>query len=666
MSVKEYIHQLREKIEHHNYMYYVMSRPEISDMEYDKLMQELLLLEKEHPELVTSDSPSLRVGSDTDTDFIQIKHSYPMLSLDNTYSREEINDFAARIKKLIPTEEIEYVCELKYDGISISLVYDNGRLIRAVTRGDGEKGDDVTANVRTIRSIPLLLRGTGYPSHFEIRGEIFLTHKGFQRMNLERAESEEPLFANPRNAASGTLKLRNSSMVAKRPLDCYLYFIPGEGQSSGSHYASITNARLWGFKVSEYIRKCQNLEEVFEFIDYWDLQRDHLSFDIDGIVIKVDSYRQQKMLGSTAKSPRWAIAFKYKAKEAITRLLTIDYQVGRTGAITPVANLKPVLLAGTMVKRASLHNADQIALLDIRIGDQVIIEKGGEIIPKITGVKLEDRTTDSKPVSYITVCPECGATLVRLPGEAKHYCPNEAGCPPQIKGKLVHFVSRKAMNIGCADATIEQLFNHGLLHDIADFYALKKEILVKLERFADKSADNLIRSIDGSKKTPFERVLFAIGIRYVGETVAKKLASYFTSVDILMNASYDDLMGVQEIGDVIAKSILAFFSDPRNREIINKLKEAGLQFRNSGVVNMVSEKLKNKNLVISGVFKYHSREEIAKLIVENGGRNTSSISANTDYLVAGEGMGPAKKEKAAKFGVPVITEDEFLKLLEDQ
>jgi DNA ligase (NAD+) len=666
MSLNEYIRQLREKIEHHNYLYYVMSQPEISDTEYDKLMQELLLLEKEHPELASPDSPSLRVGSDTDTDFVQVRHRYPMLSLDNTYSRDEIKDFAARIKKSIPAEDIEYVCELKYDGVSISLVYENGRLIRAVTRGDGEKGDDVTANVRTIRSIPLVLRGSGFPSHFEIRGEIFLTHKGFQRMNLERAESEEPLFANPRNAASGTLKLRNSSMVAKRPLDCYLYYLPGEGQRSGSHYESITNARLWGFKVPEYIRKCKNLEEVFEFIDYWDLQRDHLSFDIDGIVIKVDSYHQQKMLGSTAKSPRWAIAYKYKAREAVTRLLTIDYQVGRTGAITPVANLKPVLLAGTMVKRASLHNADQIALLDIRIGDHVIIEKGGEIIPKITGVKLEDRPTDSKPISYISACPECGATLVRLPGEAKHYCPNEAGCPPQIKGKLVHFVSRKAMNIGCADATIDQLYHHGLLHDISDFYALQKETLIKLERFADKSADNLIRSIDESKKTPFERVLFAIGIRYVGETVAKKLASYFTSVDNLISASYDDLMGAEEIGDVIARSILSFFSDPRHREIINKLREAGLQFRNSVANKQVSDKLKGKNFVISGVFKNHSREEIARLIVENGGRNTSNISSNTDYLVAGDGMGPAKHEKAVKYGVPVITEDGFLQLLEGE
>jgi DNA ligase (NAD+) len=664
MNAKERILQLRELLDHHNHLYYVLSKPEISDFGYDRLMQELRDLEEQHPEMADPGSPSQRVGSDTDSSFVQVKHMYPMLSLDNTYTREEIEDFDARVRKALPEEKIEYVCELKYDGVSISLIYENGKLLRAVTRGDGEKGDDVTANVRTIRSIPLTLKTGIYPAFFEIRGEIYLPHKGFEKMNEERAEAGEPLFANPRNAASGTLKIKNSSLVAQRPLDCFLYYLPAEYPGFDTHYDNITAARDWGLKVPPYIRKCHSLPEIFDFIAYWDNNRDTLPFDIDGIVVKVNAYRQQHLLGFTAKSPRWAIAYKFKAREAVTKLLSIDYQVGRTGAITPVANLEPVLLAGTTVKRASLHNADQIALLDVRLGDEVIIEKGGEIIPKITGVKTENRLPDSRPVEFITVCPECGTLLIRIAGEAKHYCPNEIGCPPQIKGKLVHFVGRKAMDIGCAEATVEQFYNHGLLKDPSDFYSLNKEKLIKLERFADKSADNLLKSIEDSKQVPFERVLYSIGIRYVGETVAKKLASHFRSVDELIAATVDDLIQVGEIGDVIASSVVDFFSNSVNREFIEKLKTAGVQMSSEGK-KRASDKLEGKSFVISGVFKQHSRDEIQKLIEENGGKNLSSVSSNTDYVVAGDGMGPAKREKAAKLGVPVITEEEFMGMIGD-
>jgi DNA ligase (NAD+) len=666
MNAKERILQLRELLEYHNHLYYIMSRPEISDYEYDRLMTELRDLENQHPEYADPNSPSQRVGSDTDNTFVQVKHIYPMLSLDNTYTQQEIEDFNERVRKALSSDDIEYVCELKYDGVSISLLYEDGRLVRAVTRGDGEKGDDVTANVKTIRSIPLVLKKGNYPSVFEIRGEIFLPHKGFEKMNEERAEAGEPLFANPRNAASGTLKIKNSSQVAKRPLDCFMYYIPAEYTGFSTHFDSLNAARDWGLKVPPYMKRCVSLNEVFDFIAYWDDNRYTLPFDIDGIVIKLNAYRQQQILGFTAKSPRWAIAYKFKAREAMTKLLSIDYQVGRTGAITPVANLEPVLLAGTTVKRATLHNADQIALLDVRPGDQVIIEKGGEIIPKITGVKTENRSPDSQPVNFITVCPECGTALVRMPGEAKHFCPNEAGCPPQIKGKLVHFVGRKAMDIGCAEATVEQFYNHNLIKNPADFYSLNKETLIKLERFADKSAENLLKSIEESKKVPFERVLFAIGIRYVGETVAKKLASHFRSIDALMTATADDLVSVGEIGEVIAKSIVDYFEDPRNRELIKRLRAAGIQLSSIEPETRVSEILKGRSFVISGVFKDHSREEIQKMIEENGGRNLSSVSANTDYIVSGEGMGPAKREKALKLGIPVITEEEFIKMIEKQ
>jgi DNA ligase (NAD+) len=663
MTVKERIMQLREEIDHHNYRYYVLSQPEVSDFGYDQLLHELMTLEKQYPEFFDPDSPSQRVGNDADDNFVQFRHTYPMLSLGNTYSRSEIADFEDRIRKVLPSEPIEYVCELKYDGVSISLHYKNGRFIRAVTRGDGEKGDDVTANVRTIKSIPLILKKGNYPDNLEIRGEIFLPHKGFEKMNQERAEAGEPLFANPRNAASGTLKIKNSSLVAKRPLDCFLYYIPGGESDYKTHFDSITAARNWGFKVPSYIRECKNIQEVFDFIDLWDKNRDTLPFDIDGIVIKVNSYRQQQLLGFTAQSPRWAIAYKFKAQEAVTTLLSIDYQVGRTGAVTPVANLEPVLLAGTTVKRASLHNADQIAILDIRIGDKVRIEKGGEIIPKITGVELASRSADLLPVRFIEKCPECNSTLVRLAGEAKHFCPNETGCPPQIKGKLEHFVSRKAMDIGCAEATVEQLYYQGLLRNVADFYDLTREALMVVERFAQKSADNLIKSIHESKAVPFERVLYAIGIRYVGETVAKKLAVHFKSIDALMEAGIEDLVKVGEIGEVISKSIVTYFSNDLNTALIAKLKSAGLQLSSSEENTSLSEKLSGKSFVISGVFKDHSREDIQRMIEENGGNNLSSVSSNTSYIVAGEGMGPAKREKALKLGVPVISEEEFMEML---
>ncbi len=582
MTDEERIIAIREQLNHHNYLYYVRSSPEITDAEYDRLMRELIELEKNNPSLYDPMSPSQRVGSDTESGFAQVKHQYPMLSLDNTYTKEEIAEFANRIKKAIPTEQVDYVCELKYDGVSISLIYAQGKLTGAVTRGDGEKGDDVTANVKTIRSIPLVLKGKDYPDNFEIRGEIFLPHKGFEQMNQEKIKAGEPPFANPRNAASGTLKIRNSSLVARRPLDCFLYYLPGGNTPYNTHYESMMAARKWGFKIPEYIRLCKSLDDVYAFIDKWDKERDELPFDIDGIVIKVDSFRQQQKLGFTAKSPRWAIAYKFKAREATTTLLTIDYQVGRTGAITPVANLKPVLLAGTTVKRASLHNADQIALLDIRIGDMVIIEKGGEIIPKITGIVHDQRQKDSEPVKFITHCPECGTELVRLTGEAKHFCPNDTGCPPQIKGKLEHFVGRKAMDIGLAEATIEQLYNHGLLQNVADFYTLTREMLIKLERFAARSAENLITSIEESKNISFDRVLYAIGIRFVGETVARKLASHFRSMDRISKASLEELIEVGEIGEVIAGSVIRYFENEANRRVISRLADAGIQMELTG------------------------------------------------------------------------------------
>ncbi len=664
MTIAERIQQLRDEINEHNYRYYVLSQPVISDFAYDQLMNELIRLEQEYPEYSDPLSPTQRVGSDIDNTFEQVPHSYPMLSLTNTYSKEEITDFDQRTRKLLPGQQVEYVCELKYDGVSISLIYNNGRLERAITRGDGEKGDDVTANVKTIRSIPLILKGKDYPGMFIIRGEIFLTHDGFNKMNREREEAGEPLFANPRNAAAGTLKLLNSSEVAKRPLDCYLYYLIGENLPFDTHYDNLMKAKDWGFRIPQYIKKCNSLQEIFEFIDYWNVERDNLPFDIDGVVIKVNSYRQQRLMGFTAKSPRWATSYKFKAEQALTRLISIDYQVGRTGAITPVANLQPVQLKGTTVKRASLHNADQIAMLDIRLNDMVYIEKGGEIIPKVVGVAREYRPADSKPVEYIKHCPECGSELIRNEGEAKHYCPNENGCPPQIKGKLEHFVSRKAMDIGLAEATIEQLYNHGLLKNAADFYSLTKEQLVNLERFADKSAENLIKSIEASKNVPFDRVLFALGIRFVGETVAKKLAQTFQSMDKLANASVEELTATEEIGEKIAESIKQYFNDDKNKRLIEKLRLAGIRMQyEQPVSKKISDVLGGKNFVISGTFRHFSRDEIKSLIEQHGGRNQSAVSGNTHFIVAGEDMGPAKREKALKMKIPVITEEEFLDMI---
>jgi DNA ligase (NAD+) len=661
LDIKDRISKLRKTLNRHNYLYYVLSQPEISDFEYDQMLNELIELEQKHPEFFDPNSPSVRVGSDITNEFEQVIHKYPMLSLNNTYSIEDIRDFETRNKRIV-NEDYEYICELKYDGVSISLTYEHGRLIRAVTRGDGEKGDDVTANVRTIRSVPLVLQGSDYPAFFEIRGEIILPHKGFLKMNEQREAEGEPLFANPRNAAAGTLKLQNSTTVARRPLDCLLYSIIGEDLPYNSHYENLLKSAEWGFKITPHMMKCTTLKDVFSFIEKWETERRSLPFNIDGIVIKINDFSQQRKLGVTAKSPRWAVAFKYKAEQALTRLISVDFQVGRTGAITPVANLEPVLLAGTKVKRASLHNADQIALLDIRINDYVYIEKGGEIIPKVVGVDKSRRDIFSRSLEYIRECPECHTQLVRPEGEARHYCPNESGCPPQIKGKLIHFVSRKAMDIGLAEATVSQLYDEGLLHDPADFYDLRKDQLIQLERFAEKSATNLIESIRRSKSVPFNRVLYALGIRYVGETVAKTLTEHFQSIDALQSASYDELIQIEEVGERIASSVIDYFKNDRTKKLIERLKNAGLQLTSvPKVVKGVS--LNGKSLVISGVFSKYSREELKNLIEQHGGKNSGSISSKTDYLVAGSNMGPSKREKARQLNIPILTEDDFIKLI---
>jgi DNA ligase (NAD+) len=660
-EVKERIKHLRQILEYHNYLYYVASQPEISDFEYDQLMKELIELEKQHPEYFDPNSPSVRVGNDIAGEFQQVTHRYPMLSLSNTYSLEELEEFETRNKRII-NEPFEYVCELKYDGLSISLTYENGRLTRAVTRGDGEKGDEVTGNVRTVKSIPLILRGNDYPSLFEIRGEIIIPHEGFRRMNEARIAEGEPPFANPRNAASGTIKMQNSSLVAKRPLDCFFYSIMGDDLPFDSHYENLLKSGEWGFKVTQNIMKCTSMQEVIRFIGRWENERKNLPFNIDGIVIKINSYDQQQRLGFTAKSPRWATAYKFKAEQALTRLLSVDFQVGRTGAITPVANLEPVQLGGTTVKRASLHNADQIELLDIRINDYVYIEKGGEIIPKVVGVEKSKRHADSLPLKYIDTCPECGTSLVRPEGEARHYCPNETGCPPQIKGKLIHFVSRKAMDIGLAEATVSQLYDEKLLNDPSDFYRLTKVQLLGLERFAEKSAGNLIESIEASKRVPFHRVLYSLGIRYVGETIAKILAQHFTSMESLRNATFEELTAIPEIGDRIAKSLEDYFHEDKNITLIERLKSAGVQMQSESF-ELKGNALTGKSFVISGTFAQHSRDEIKLLIEQNGGKNLSSISAKTDYLVAGENMGPSKLEKARELNVTIIGEDELLGMI---
>ena len=666
MSVKEQIEALRSELEQHNYNYYVLSAPTISDKEFDEKMKELQDLEAAHPEYYDPNSPTQRVGSDLSKEFEQVQHRYPMLSLGNTYSEEEVRDFYERTERSL-NEPFEIVAELKYDGTSISLWYEKGRLVRAVTRGDGSKGDDVTANVKTIRSVPLRLRGNDYPEEVEIRGEILLPWAEFDRLNKEREEQEEPLFANPRNAASGTLKQQNPAIVAARKLDAYLYYVLGEHLPADTHYGNLEAARRWGVKIPDVIKVCHNLQDIFDYIHYWDTERKNLPVATDGIVLKVNSLRQQKNLGFTAKSPRWAIAYKFQAERAETRLNSVSFQVGRTGAVTPVANLEPVLLAGTVVKRASLHNADIIEGLDLHIGDQVYVEKGGEIIPKIVGVNTEARTMMiGEKVRFITRCPECKTPLVRPEGEAAHYCPNDSGCPPQIKGRIEHFVTRKAMNINIGPETVEDLFNVGLVKNIADLYDLRITDLLTLERWAEKSARNLMNSLRESKAVPFERVLYALGIRYVGETVAKRLASSFHSIDRLMEASFEQLVDVDEIGDRIAQSVVAYFSDAENRQIVERLRAHGLQMEVSEeVLANRSERLKGLTFVISGTFTQHSRDEYKAMIEQHGGKNTGSVSGKTSYILAGENMGPAKLEKAAKLGVRIIREDEFLKMIEE-
>lgn len=663
-SIGQHIESLREELNLHNYNYYVLSTPTISDFEFDQKMKELTRLEEAHPEFADSNSPSQRVGSDLTKNFVQIHHKYPMLSLGNTYSEEEVKEFFDRVKKDL-NDTFEIVCELKYDGASISLTYINGRLVQAVTRGDGVKGDDITANVKTIRSIPLVLRGTDYPAEFEIRGEILMPWKVFDELNKERAEQKEPLFANPRNATSGTLKLQDPKIVASRKLDAYLYYMLGENLPTGGHYENLQKAKEWGFKISDATKKCTTIEEVFDFIKYWDVERKNLPVITDGIVLKVNSLLQQKNLGYTSKFPRWAIAYKFQAEQELTELLSVSYQVGRTGTVTPVANLQPVKLSGTTVKRASLYNADSIEALDLHIGDMVYVEKGGEIIPKVTKVETSLRKPGSLKVEFIHECPECHTQLVRDQGEAAFYCPNYMGCPPQIKGRIEHYITRKAMDISGGSETVEHLFNAGLIRNVADLYTLKWEDVAVLERWAEKSAKNLIDSIADSNKVPYSRVLFALGIRYVGETVAKKIAAAFPSIDLLEQATVEDLVLVDEIGERIAQSVVDFFRKEENIEIINKLKLFGIQFeqkQNTSVSG--SDKLKGLTIVISGTFEKYSRDEYKGLIESNGGRNSGSISAKTNYLLAGANMGPAKLEKAQKLGVAILNEDEFLKMIE--
>ena len=665
MNPKERILELREVLHEHNHRYYVLNAPVISDFEFDGLMRELQDLEAENPDMYDPSSPSMRVGSDITKEFKQVVHKYPMLSLGNTYSKAEVAEFYDRVKRFL-NEEFEICCELKFDGTSISLTYVNGKLVQAVTRGDGEKGDDVTANVKTIRSVPLVLSGDGYPAEFEIRGEILMPWNVFERLNAEREKNGEQLFANPRNAASGTLKLQDSSVVAKRGLDAYLYFMLGEELPATGHYENLKEAEKWGFKISSLTRKCRTLEEVFDFIDQMDVERKNLPFATDGIVLKVNSQRQQKNLGYTAKSPRWAIAYKFQAERALTRLNEVTYQVGRTGVITPVANLDPVQLSGTVVKRASLHNSDIIEKLDLHIGDMVYVEKGGEIIPKITGVDVDSRFMLGEKVVFVKKCPECGTFLMRNEGEAAHYCPNDVSCPPQIKGRIEHFVSRDAMNIdSIGPETVELLFNYNLIKDIADIYTLQVEDLMFLPRMGMKSAENIVTAIKTSLEVPFERVLFALGIRFVGATVAKRLVRAFGNIDNIMNASLEDLKAVDEIGERIAASVVAFFSKDENRILVSRLKDAGVSLvyiEKDGEVK--SDILAGKSIVISGVFTHHSRDEYKEIIEKNGGKNVGCISKSTSFILAGENMGPSKLEKAQKLGIKIMDENEFLSLLQ--
>lgn len=664
MQPKDRIDQLRALLNEQNYRYYVLNDPLMSDFEYDKLMRELQDLEQANPQYADPNSPTQRVGSDRANQFASVTHRFPMQSLSNTYSREEVTDFDTRIQKEVG--EVEYVCELKFDGTSISLLYEHGQLVRAATRGDGTVGDDVTENVRTIRSIPLQLRGGGYPDLFEIRGEILMPYKSFERLNREREDIGETPFANPRNAAAGSLKQQSSAVTASRDLDAYLYMLAGDEMPYATHYESLLAARQWGFKVSDQMKLCRNLDEVMDFIRYWDKARESLPFATDGVVIKVNSYAMQKQLGSTAKAPRWAVAYKFKAEHALTRLLSVDFQVGRTGAITPVANLEPVQLAGTVVKRASLHNAEQIALLDIRLGDMVYVEKGGEIIPKITEVELSERPAESQPFEFITRCPECGTELVKYEGEARHYCPNSSSCPPQIVGRIVHFISRKAMNIeGLGDETVQLLYDNGLVHDISDLYTLKRADLVRLPRLGEKSADNILRNIEASKQVPFARVLFAIGIRFIGETTAKILARQFKNIDALIHADPEQLIEAEEVGEKIARSIIEYFADAGNMRIVERLRSYGLQFQNQ-VQEGATDRLAGLNFVISGTFVHHSRDQLKELIERHGGRNLSGVSSNVNYLLAGQNIGPAKLAKASKLGVKMINEEEFMQMLGDE
>lgn len=667
MTDIERIDQLREELHVHNYNYYVLNAPVISDLEFDKLMRELQDLEALHPEYYDPNSPSVRVGSDLNKNFTQVEHKYPMLSLGNTYSQAEVTEFYERVSKSL-NEEFELCCEMKYDGTSISLTYEDGKLVRAVTRGDGVRGDDVTDNVKTIRSIPLVLHGEGYPKNFEIRGEILMPWNVFEELNRERELREEPLFANPRNAASGTLKSQNSAVVANRKLDAYLYYLLGDNLPHDGHYENLQEAAKWGFKISHISRKARTLQEVFDFINYWDVERKNLPVATDGIVLKVNSLRQQRNLGYTAKSPRWAIAYKFQAERALTKLEKVTYQVGRTGAVTPVANLDPVQLSGTVVRRASLHNADIIASLDLHIGDMVYVEKGGEIIPKITGVEVSARPAGSEKVTFITHCPECGSELVRYEDEAAYYCTNETACPPQIKGKIEHFISRRAMNIeGLGPETVDLFYQEGLIHDIADLYTLQTADICRLERMGEKSAENIIQGIERSKEVPYERVLFALGIRFVGETVAKKVAKAFRSIEALASANLDDLIHVDEIGEKIAGSIIQYFANEKNRILVERLRQSGLKLEaDEENLSGYSDKLKGMSIVISGVFARHSRDEYKALIEKHGGKNVGSISKKTSFILAGDNMGPSKLEKAQQLNIPIKDENEFLAMIEEE
>lgn len=662
-QIRQQIEALRQQLHEHNYNYYVLSQPEISDQEFDRLMAELTHLEAQYPEYADPNSPSVRVGSDINKSFTQVVHRYPMLSLQNTYSEDEVKEFYNRVKKSL-NEDFEIVCELKYDGTSISLIYEEGKLTRAVTRGDGQKGDDVTANVRTIRNVPLILRGTEIPSYLEMRGEILMPWSSFDELNRERAAQEEPLFANPRNAASGTLKLQDSRLVASRRLQSFVYYMLGESLPAESHYENMTWARDWGLNVSSAMQRCQTLEEVFDYLRLWDRERRHLPVTTDGVVIKVDSLVQQRNLGYTSKFPRWAIAYKFNPEQAVTTLESVSWQVGRTGAVTPVANLEPVLLSGTTVKRASLYNEDAIHALDLHIGDKVYVEKGGEIIPKITGVDKDARFLLGDKVTFTRNCPACGSLLVRNEDEAVHYCPNSAGCPPQIKGRIEHFVTRKAMDITIGPETISLLYDKGMIHDAADLYLLRFDDLAVLERWGETSARNLLQSIEQSKTVPYERVLHALGIRYVGETVARKLAHAFPHIESLMAATEEELTAVEEIGDRIAQSVKVYFANPESLLFVERLRKAGLQFTLSAeTLAGRTDKLSGLTIVISGTFALHSRDEYKAMILQHGGKNSGSVSKKTDYILAGENMGPAKLEKAEKLGVKVIDEQTFLQMI---